>query len=118
MLQWNLYAPGVAGALKVMVLPGSSVRSNPPAVVSAVTVCCTAVLFLTVTVAPALTGDVANRKPLPPFSIVIAGPPAVGTGAVVELGAEAFTEALTGARQASPCRLEPYGVQVLIRKEK
>ena len=34
----------------------------------------------------------------------------------VELGAEAFTDALTGARQASPCRLEPYGVQVLVRR--
>ena len=61
------------GAVNVTVLPGSMVTSNPPAVVSAETVCCTAVLFLTVTVAPAFTGDVVNMKPLPPLPIVIAG---------------------------------------------
>ena len=67
----------------MIVLPGSIVTSNPPAVVSAETVCCTAVLFMTMTVEPAFTGDVVNLNPLPPFAITIAGPAAGGAGTVV-----------------------------------
>ena len=90
MLQWNLYAPGVVGAVNVVVVPGSTVTSNPPATVSAVTVCCTEVLFLTVTVDPAFTGDVVNLNPLPPTSITIAGPPFGAVGVVDDEESDAF----------------------------
>ena len=54
MLQWNLYSPAVAGAVKVTVLPDSTLPvSNSP--LSAVTVWVLGPSFLTVTVAPAFT---------------------------------------------------------------
>ncbi len=58
MLQWNGYVPG-AGAANVAVLPASMVTLKPPAP-SAVTVCREELSFLTVTVAPALTGVVVK----------------------------------------------------------
>lgn len=48
MEQWNEYDPGVVGAVKVAEPPAGTLTSNPPAE-SAVTVCITESLFITVT---------------------------------------------------------------------
>src|SRR6476660_4945860 len=54
MLQWYLYAPAVAGAVNVAVLPPSTLMLNDvPS--SEVTVCVKPSLFFTVTVAPDCT---------------------------------------------------------------
>src|SRR5436190_16093122 len=55
MLQWNLYVPGLVGALKLVLVPPSTLMLKlVPS--SDVTVCVTPSLFFTVTVAPAVTG--------------------------------------------------------------
>lgn len=72
-MQWNPYRPGLDGAVNVAVRPASIVTSNPPAVVSAVTVCCAVVRFFTLTFAPATTADAANPNLPLPSLIVIAG---------------------------------------------
>src|SRR6266576_3152742 len=55
MLQWNLYVPGFVGALKLVLVPPSTLMLKlVPS--SDVTVCVTPSLFFTVTVAPADTG--------------------------------------------------------------
>ena len=52
--QWNAYEPAALGAVKVAVPPAGTVTSKPP-VVSAVTVCSTLSLFITVICAPGAT---------------------------------------------------------------
>jgi hypothetical protein len=48
MEQWKAYVPAVDGAVKVALLPAGTLTSNPP-VESAVTVCITESLLVTVT---------------------------------------------------------------------
>ena len=61
--QWNAYDPGAVGAVNVAVPSAGTVTSKPP-VESAVTVCSTESLFITVTVAPGATvSGPLNAKP-------------------------------------------------------
>lgn len=77
-LQWNLYVPGVLGALNVALLLPLTVTSKLfPS--SAVTVWVTASAFFTVTFMPALT---VNAAPKENPEMVIAGPVA-GTDVLV-----------------------------------
>lgn len=54
-MQWNLYAPGLPGAVNVALLPGSTVTSNKAPLRSAVTVWVTWSMFVTLTRAPGRT---------------------------------------------------------------
>src|SRR2546426_10868566 len=61
MLQWNLYVPGLVGALKLVLTPPSTLMLKlVPS--SDVTVCVTPSLFFTVTVAPADTGPATLKE--------------------------------------------------------
>jgi len=105
MLQWNAYVPGFMGAVNVTVLPGSLVTSNPPAVVSAETVCCALLTFLTVTVAPAATGCEVNMKS---SLIVIVGPEAADEEAEFGVGGTPVTLGAAVAVEVVALLLEPH----------